>query len=314
MNAIINSFFLLFLTIVLIVKGYQYYKIKWPERYFGPDDKSSIFISTNFRYYISFRLLPIFAAIFAIVGTSYKASPNNIINPIVLGAIIGFVYSVISDGRVILELLLNSLNVKIFVNKTSQYAIHFITIVLLTTIGGLAGYVITINEIQFLLPQLNGLVDNVWASFISIVVAYSLFSFIKKPREIELEGVINKSAKQINPRLVRLIENLSEKNNADPTLVKTICIAENMQRPSWIRRLENILGCFKREATYGIMQVTSKRPISDEESIKRAVEQFFKDSSHMSFNKKIKSVERYNSDEKYIFLVEEIYRYITPES
>ena len=113
---------------------------------------------------------------------------------------------------------------------------------------------------------------------------------------------------------MHLIENLSEKNNADPTLVKAICIAENIQRPSWIRRLENILGRFKPEATYGIMQVTSKKPISDKESIKQAIEQFFKDSSHMNFNKKIKSVERYNSDQKYIFFVEEIYRYITPES
>jgi hypothetical protein len=54
--------------------------------------------------------------------------------------------------------------------------------------------------------------------------------------------------------------------------VKAIMVVENLQRPLWFRRLESFKGRVFPSGTYGIMQVESARPVSDEESIKIAVE------------------------------------------
>ena len=55
-------------------------------------------------------------------------------------------------------------------------------------------------------------------------------------------------------------------------LFAALMLTENLQRPFWIRRLERLKGLFVKSGTYGVMQVSSERPLTDEESITRAAE------------------------------------------
>jgi hypothetical protein len=48
-------------------------------------------------------------------------------------------------------------------------------------------------------------------------------------------------------------------------------IVENLQRPKWFRRLETLKGSVLKAGTYGIMQVRSDDPLTDEESVGKAV-------------------------------------------
>lgn len=317
MEILIYSLLLVIITEWLIIKGYHYYKLTWPERYFGPDDKANIFISTSPLYYVIFRLLPVFIAILVTHGVFYKVSivdqnPLRIYHPFVLGLVTALLYSLATDGRVILDLLIKSSNVEVFINKTTQYFIHILAIPLMTIIGGAAGYTATLAEVRRFLPDLYGLVDNIWAAFITIILFFAVKNFINRPKEVNVDEVINKSASKIIPATYSLIEELSRKHNADSILVKSICIAENIQRPKWIRFLENMFGRLKPSGTYGIMQVASKKPIGDEQSIKIAVEKYFINTESMDFSQKMKTVEAYNSNDKYISLIEAVYNFITP--
>lgn len=63
---------------------------------------------------------------------------------------------------------------------------------------------------------------------------------------------------------------------ADQSLVVAVMLVENLQRPKWLRRLENGIGRFRSSGTYGVMQAPSEKPVSDEQSITIAIEKFFK--------------------------------------
>jgi len=310
MNVWLNSIAVIIITILILYQGYRYYEYKWPERYFGPEDKTNIFISTKPYYYFIFRLLPVLVAIFVIEGTVYKAG-FVLFNPILLGAITGLSFAFYNDGKAIRDLLINSPNITIFINKTLQYLLHAISIPLLLLTGCIAGYLTTEKRAQLLLPNIDGLIDNIWASFLTVIIAFYFLELIKKPKEIKLEEVIEKNSRKINQKIIKHIEDISTKYNADPILVKSVCIAENIERPRWSRIIESCFGCIKRRGTYGIMQVKSNKPITDEQSVNIAVKNYFKGSKGIDFDSKIKQIRKYNDSDKYVNLVEEIYRYMT---
>jgi hypothetical protein len=58
----------------------------------------------------------------------------------------------------------------------------------------------------------------------------------------------------------------------DEDLVVAVMVVEAIQRPEWLRRLERLLARLLRRGTYGIMQVGSRRPLSDRESIDAAIQ------------------------------------------
>ncbi len=82
---------------------------------------------------------------------------------------------------------------------------------------------------------------------------------------------IERSRHSISEALYDLADREAAAHSADPALVKAVMVVENAQRPLWFRRCENVKGRFFKKGSYGIMQVTADGPISDEESIRRAV-------------------------------------------
>ena len=100
-------------------------------------------------------------------------------------------------------------------------------------------------------------------------------------------------------------------------LVFSIMINEDFNRPYLFRKLEKILCKLSRKSyTQGIMQFSSSIPISDEESIKLAIQKIFEDAYrcmcedeyYLSEALLIISIGRnYNPCDDYISSVEDIY-------
>lgn len=95
-------------------------------------------------------------------------------------------------------------------------------------------------------------------------------------------------------------------------LVYAIMIFENYNRPWIVRKFEYIKLFLFRNATLGIMQVNSKKYISDEESIKKGV--VIIENSHKKLPKNIKKDKKiekilyeYNCSNKYVNEVKYIY-------
>jgi hypothetical protein len=68
-----------------------------------------------------------------------------------------------------------------------------------------------------------------------------------------------------------LAKRTADNAGADASLALAVMVVENLQRPPWFRRLERLKGFIFKRGTYGIMQVAAPQPITDEESIIRAV-------------------------------------------
>jgi hypothetical protein len=87
------------------------------------------------------------------------------------------------------------------------------------------------------------------------------------------------------------------------TLVEAVCVAENIQRPSWFRKIEYLLP----SGSYGIMQVKSKKKLNDMESIKIGIKKYFNQTNvDMDRSKFEDLVLNYNNSQEYVELVHRI--------
>ncbi|WP_345752502.1 hypothetical protein [Microbacterium rhizophilus] len=61
---------------------------------------------------------------------------------------------------------------------------------------------------------------------------------------------------------------------ADPILMKSLLVAEALQRPRWLRRIERLSVRLGVARTSGVMQMPAVHPLSDRESVTNAVDRY----------------------------------------
>lgn len=162
-------------------------------------------------------------------------------------------------------------------------------------------------------PTWQGVVDNLWSSIITagfIFGFYHLYSTLgsKISSSISSIDIYAASRKNISSLIFQEISRQSEIYNANENLAMAICIVENLQRPSWVRFLEKVKSFFLPRGTYGIMQVSSSGYISDKESVAIAVRDYLKDTKDEALDDLQDVVKKYNSDDRYVDMVLEVYR------
>lgn len=275
--------------------------MKWPELYFSISDKTALYVSVSWKRYALFRFLPVFVSLSLFAGIFLKEYSQMPIIYATLASVI--VYASFTDGLAIIRILTRSSDIKTYFNSWYQILLHLVTILLLVAVSVIAGLVSSTTFISTITPTPQGLSDNVWSSLIVVIIAFYLKEILSGEGPAE-DTIFKKSQEGINPKVMRVIEEESIKEKANIILVKAICIAENLQRPKWIRNLENITHLLRKEGTYGIMQVKSKKPVSDVESVKLAINKYFKNTENIN-NADIlrRYIRRYNDDERYIEVV-----------
>ncbi|MFN3454473.1 MAG: hypothetical protein ACK41T_05880 [Pseudobdellovibrio sp.] len=95
----------------------------------------------------------------------------------------------------------------------------------------------------------------------------SVTSVLKSREEYYIEATYKKFVKKYNKVLSEY--DLSPEIKL---LVYSIMIVENFNRPLGVRIIERVFSIFKKEGTYGIMQVKSIKSLSDVESIYLSVD------------------------------------------
>lgn len=293
---------------------YRIFENKWPEHYFSPDDKTSIFISVSFMRYIAFRFLPtlLIVAICLSILRELQA-----LDRMELGVIIGLGHGLITNGVSLLKILLKKKSVKLYINRFLQIGTNIFSILVVSVAGGFGGYLSSYSGIQKILPTFQGVVDNIWSSIFAISILLILKKFYLITQSIQPVDMYSRSLKKIHPGLLRCIKEESKKNNADEHLVLAVCVVENLQRPKWLRNIEKLYwSIFKKEGTYGIMQFSSGKYLTDRESISLAIQKFFKDtgSDYKDYEVIEKIAQLYNADPNYIAAVSDAYTYLKPYS
>lgn len=295
-------------SLVVLALIYQLIKEKWPEYYFGASDQQSIYISQSPIRFLSFRALPIFLTITPILGMVSRDLSNENIS--FLGLLIGLAHAVITNGKAILMLFTNSRDIKVFFNKPTQIVYHFYTIFMCSACGFISGTISSTFIGEKIAPTLQGLIDNTWST--GIILLIGLYSYNNYQVETNLDRVFKNVEKSISPQIKDLLKQTCKLHHANYNLALAICMTEALQRPRWLRRLETLKSVFYGPGTYGIMQVKSNKPISDEESVKIAVKKLALSSSKKDSSEVIPFIKKYNSSEKYQEIVTLIYDYLQP--
>lgn len=274
--------------------------------YFAVYDSMSLFISFSPIRYFAFRIVPVFSIIAIILGTSTTFSIKQ---RILAGLSIGILHALFTNLWALVKILKNDKTVFAYLNKPFQIFTHLFTFIIILFTSILAGTASHWGKIHLIVPDLNGLRDNLWSSVVAAMIGVWLYKLYKKD-EVSTGSLFKKNIEKLSPEIIKTIEEESIKNKANTRLVKAICVVENIQRPSWIRKVEKIKSIFDKEGTYGIMQIKSSHYIGDRESIKIAVEKFFSNTEDKCWSDLEEIIFKYNSDKRYVEFVGHAFNYL----
>lgn len=129
------------------------------------------------------------------------------------------------------------------------------------------------NGIDILIPDVNSFATEIW--FIIILFFYKILdapTIDQEASEKRLNHYIKTKYSQFN---IKYKELLSEYDVSFQNIIYSIMILEDFYRPNHIRFLEKVLHFFGKAKTTGIMQFSSKKLLSDKQSIKEAIKFLF---------------------------------------
>lgn len=215
---------------------------------------------------------------------------------------------------VIFELFIRNFYISNFSNKANNIT-KFLIEALLSIALCLFTYNQFISKIDNVLPTPESIKPFLW--FLMIVYIYTLCKpqinkvnqMIPEKRTVDKENTIMLFAKYKN----KYHKVIKTKNALITNLVYSIMIYNGITKPTALRKATELKGIITtKPVPYGIMQVTSKIKITDEESIGIVVSNFEKQikNSKLKENDKVdKLLSEYNNESKQE--IKEIYNEIT---
>ena len=130
-----------------------------------------------------------------------------------------------------------------------------------------------VDKVSTILPDPQSLLEELW--LLIIVFLYSLFNrmaFFRSGSQRRKERYINNQFLKFRRRYEQVVSE-SCKSQIIEAISYSVMIYENFNRPSFARLLERIIFVnSKKKHSFGIMQVQSVKPLTDEESIKQGIE------------------------------------------
>lgn len=126
-----------------------------------------------------------------------------------------------------------------------------------------------ISKRENLLPDFSNISNELW-----IIIMIFLYNLINKIPSSDLNAekrkyaYINYVYSSIKSNYSEIINSKAMGNIRLKQIIYAIIIHENFNRPKAYRVIENLSGLFSKNKSYGIMQVRSSKPLSDNESVK----------------------------------------------
>jgi hypothetical protein len=229
----------------------------WPQNYFGLSGSVDPVVSRNLARWAVFRLIPPAIAAAAASITAERA---------------GGIYWLAGAVAIVLHVRLLLMAVRSSIQRSYRAAAFQESLVALVITLVMVGAVLARSVFAPIVPEPKDLVSNIWAGFIAAIGAVYLLHVVllrKKP-----EDLLERSFAEIPMQLKVHVWRKAQQVGIDPSIPLAVMAAENLQRPSWVRRLERMIP--KRlGGTRGIMQQAGA--LSDVESIDLAFQRNFCD-------------------------------------
>jgi hypothetical protein len=147
-----------------------------------------------------------------------------------------------------------------------------------------------------LLPDFSNIANELW--IIILIFLYNLVNNIQLPNvdaEKRKFNYIKNTFYNLKKNYGEIVDSFST-NIRFQQIAYSIIIYENFNRPKLFRIIENIFSLFKKEGTYGIMQVRSNKILNDNESVRQGMIILMENLNNykIEFQKKIENIKEDN--------------------
>jgi hypothetical protein len=156
-------------------------------------------------------------------------------------------------------------------NKLMNMAIFF-TQVLISSLLSFWLYTELYSNPTLLFPSRDNMVSELW--LIIMLFLYKALDDLKLGEDTSSarkKSYIMDSFNRLNQKYGPLISKLSNSKELE-LLTYSIAIVENFNRPRVSRLLERLISAFRKQGTYGIMQIKSHKNLSDSESLQLGIQ------------------------------------------
>ena len=279
---------------------YRSIQSNWPASYYSMVDYASFVKASAPMRYILFRFGPI------LLVTGYVASQLDRYNKplFTFGVVLFILHTTSTTGRALWSVCRFRRVVR---NRGPLAVLHLLSIVaVLATIWLSIRFVWVVSP---LVPDITAVIQNLVGGAIFSVMVFAFFRVSQKQIP-DIPTLVTRQRGRIDGNLLTYARSEANHLGLDAKLVESVIVAESLQRPQWFRALERQKGRVWRSGTYGIMQVKAHRPISDSQSIDKALVQYsdvFSVSEPQSVAELEKRLIRYNPSSEFVEMVVEIY-------
>jgi hypothetical protein len=249
------------LGVAFLYVFYRAVQADWPESYFGATDVSAYAVSMTPLHYALFRFLPLYATcVFVGVSLDRRETPGAV------GALlVGVTHGALTLGRALVVWARSKTDVR--QHRASIALSRAFVLVGVVVVAAIAAA--TRDIVSPIVPPLRELSAALWTAIFAGIAGAFLVRISRNA--LDQYGLVRRSFHEIPDRLFEVASAAAKLSGADEILVWAVMVVENVERPKWFRSLERLKARVAKHGTYGIMQVTSDRPLSDEESIQKTV-------------------------------------------
>lgn len=292
------------LGVAFLFVFYRTVKTDWPETYFGATDVSSYAISRSPARYAFFRFVPVYVTCVFVAVSLERLGTSGALG----AALVGITYAFATSGTALITWQRS--NPERRRQRTSIALLRAFALLGVITVAILAGQ--THAAFAPVIPPISAVPETLWTAVIAGILGAFLTN-VSRGYGMGSDVLLQHSLNSISPALISAALRIAREVGADDKLVRAVMVVENVQRPKWFRVIERLGAIVSRRRTYGIMQVASDRPLSDEESIRKATTEKIagvfipelKGSPDMTTLRNFS--DKYNSDPNYRALLESAY-------
>lgn len=273
--------------------------------YFALSSGPDYAISRNVMRYLAFRLGPVFiTATFASVTLARLGT--GLVVPLLT---LGLLHGLLTSGRALLALTRQERSAR----RPLLVLMH--SGVVLASTGVATSAALGAQHLGGLVPSLKDVSSDLWIGLIAGVIGAYIVRILGSTH-LDVSDAFRASRRSIPTHLWGAAEGLAVEANAAVRLVRAVMLVENIQRPSWFRRLERMAGRLVRGGSYGILQVRRRHPKNEIDLLKEGIQLHFRDaqirmeSGWPDDSEIARFARRYNPDSKFVELVGQAYHWL----
>jgi hypothetical protein len=285
---------------------YTAVRTEWPSNYVSIDADYGVIINRSFLRYALFTLGPTYLVSLFATTLCNRFGGHGV----GCGVLIAIVHVIKNNGR-------HAFLVMRYRHDQARYPLLIVDVfnIGVVFVAALAGAVGP-GPFPDIVPSASDFFSSLWTTAFVAVVAICLLYATKN--RTTLDKLLQRSQAETRD-LTPIALSLAGKHGTDPALVLAIMYAENLQRPHWVRTLERIKGKIWPAGSYGVMQISSNRPLSDLESVHKAVTERLSGKSvpHGEYSYDYEELENtlreWNDNDEFVTLARQLYGYLDSE-